>query len=369
MPEQFQPLARPRISFSRFAFYFITLAALVLIYLKFSEVKLIKDIFLRSNLFWLIGVIATQVISYYFVALNYRDVLRVKNLEVGVKELFPVTFVIQFLNQALPSAGISGQAFFIQYLKKFGLSVAEGIGRAILELTTLYMAFGIFFIASAAMMLRGGILDRSPEAAYFIYAFSFFAAIAISLFFVLQRRKRGRLARWIINKLHRYFENRNKTKKEKGASGNGTNGNHVSHVAMIFDQFKQTLNAGELKKRARPFWLAFFWQCMILLANIVTLYFLSFAVDSEISFIVAFIAFTLTKFLSMISFIPGALGIFEGGMTLILISFGVPAEPAFAMTLLLRAFSFWFPMPVGWILYRWILHRQELEHPYESSGT
>lgn len=367
MSDQFQPLTRPRINLRRFAFYFITLAVLVLIYLKFSEVALIKDLFLRSNLFWLAGVIITQVISYYFVALNYRDVLRVKDLEVGVRELFTVTFVIQFLNQALPSAGISGQAFFIQYLKKFGLTVAEGIGRAILELTTLYMAFGVFFIASAIMMLRGGVLDNRPEAVYFIYAFSFFAVIAVALFFVLQRRKRGRMARWIINKLHRYFENKKKKNKNNGDGEDNTN--HASHVAMIFDQFKQTLNVGELKKKAKPFWLAFFWQCMILLANVVTLYFLSFAVDSKITFAVAFITFTLTKFLSMVSFIPGALGVFEGGMTLILISFSVPAEPAFAMTLLLRAFSFWFPMPVGWVLYKWFLHRQELENPYEDQSV
>ena len=365
---EFQPLSRPRISLSRFAFYFITLAALVLIYLKFSEVKLIKDLFLRSNLFWLIGVIITQVISYYFIALNYRDVLRVKDLEVGVKELFPVTFVIQFLNQALPSAGLSGQVFFVQYLKKFGLTVAEGIGRAILELTTLYMAFGVFFIASAVMMLRGGIVDSHPEAIYFIYAFSFFAVVAFALFFVLQRRKRGPMARWIINKLHRYFENKKK-KGQKNGNDAENNSNHASHVTMIFDQFKQTLNIGELKKRAGPFWSAFFWQCAILLASVCTLYFLSFAVDYKISFAVAFITFTLTKFLSMISFIPGALGVFEGGMTLILVSFGVPAEQAFAMTLLLRAFSFWFPMPVGWILYRWYLHRQELENPYEGLQT
>lgn len=363
---EFQPLSRPRISFSRFAFYFITLAVLVLIYLKFSEVQLIKDLFLRSNLFWLVGVIITQTVSYYFVALNYRDVLRVKDLNVPVKELFPITFVIQFLNQALPSAGISGQAFFIQYLKKFGLNLAEGIGRAILELATLYMAFGVFFIFSAAMMLRGGIFNARPEAVYFIYAFSFFAVIAVSLFFVFQRRKRGRLARWIINKLHQYFESPRRTTKKKQYINESANGSHASHVAMIFDQFKQTLNIGELRKRGRSFWLAFFWQCMVLLASVITLFFLSFAIDFRISFSVAFITFTLTKFLSMVSFVPGALGVFEGGMTLILISFGVPAEPAFAMTLLLRAFTFWFPMPVGWILYRWLLHRQELENPYEG---
>lgn len=359
---EFAPLSKPRINLHRFAFYFITLAALVLIYLKFSEVRLIRDLFLRSNFFWLVGVIVTQVISYYFVALNYRDVLRVKDLEVGIKELFPATFVIQFLNQALPSAGFSGQVFFVQYLKKFGLTVAEGIGRAILELATLYMAFGVFFITSAVLMLRNGILDKHPEASYFIYAFIFFAVITLSLFFALQKRGRGRIARWMISKMHGYFENR--VKKKNGNKNSAAE--HTGHVATIIDQFKQTFNIGELNKRRVPFWLAFLWQNLILLASVFTLYFLSFAVDSKISFSVAFIAFTLTKFLSMVAFVPGGLGVFEGGMTLILITFGVPAEPAFAMTLLLRAVSFWLPMPVGWILYRWYLHRYELEHPYED---
>lgn len=357
MSEAFQPLARPRLSLHRFIFYFITLAVLVVIYLKFSELKLIGDAFGKSYSLWLVGILATQAVSYYFVALNYRDVLRVKDLDVSLKELFPVTFVIQFLNQALPSAGLSGQVFFVQYLKKFGLTVAEGIGRAILELMTLYMAFGVFFIASAVIMLKTGIVGQHPEAKYFIYVFSFFAVIGLGLFFFLQKRGRSRFAKWIINWLHRKFETKSKNKNGR---------NHVSHVAMIFDQFKKTVNYYELKKRDKPFWLAFLWQNMILLANVFTLYFLAFALDFKLTFAASFITFTLMKFVSMVSFVPGALGVFEGGMTLILITFGVPAEPAFAATLLFRAFTFWLPMPVGWILYRWYLHKHELEHPYEN---
>jgi len=359
---KFSPLAKPRLSLRRFLFYFITLAALILIYLKISEFQLIKEVFLRSNFLWLFSIVMIQVLSYYFTALNYRDVLRVKDLDVRVKELFPITFVIQFLNQALPSAGFSGQVFFVQYLKKFGLSVAEGIGRAILELTTLYMAFGAFFIISAVTLIQGGMVEKRPEALYFIYGFSFFAVIAISLFIVFQKRGRGRIERWMIDKLHRYFERRNAKKKKIDGKERS---DHTEHVAMIFSQFKNTLNLGVLRRHGRAFWLAFLWQSMILFVSVLTLYFLSFAIDYKISFSVAFITFTLTKFLSMVAFVPGALGVFEGGMTLILVSFGVPVGPALAMTLLLRAFTFWFPMPVGWILYRYYLHRQELENPYE----
>lgn len=364
--EQFQPLSRPRISLSRFAFYFITLAVLILIYIKFSEVKLIRDVFLRSNYFWLFGIVIVQIASYYFLALNYRDVLRVKDLDVPIKELFPVTFVIQFLNQALPSAGFSGQAFFVQYLKKFGISIVEGIGRAILELVTLYMGFGTFFIISAVIIFKGGFFNNRPEVTVLIYGFSFLAVISLSIFFMLQKKGRGRMAKWVINKLHAYFENRNRKKirNKEVLTGGGLN-NHAQHVAMIYEQFKDNLNIRALDKHKTAFWLAYLWQDLIMLANILTLYFLSFAVGSKISFVAAFITFTLVKFVSMVSFVPGALGVFEGGMTLILISLGVGAEPAFAMTLLLRAFTFWLPMPVGWVLYRWYIHRQELESPQE----
>ena len=358
---EFQPLSRPRLSLSRFAFYFITLAALVLIYLRFSEVRLIKDIFLRSNQLWLLGIIIVQVFSYYFLALNYRDVLRIKDLEVGIKELFPVTFVIQFLNQALPSAGLSGQAFFVQYLKKFGLSVAEGIGRAILELTSLYMGFGTFFIISAVMIFKGHHLNNRPEIIYVIYGFSFIAVLLLSVFFMLQKRGRGKIAKWTIDKMHSYFEKRNRQKKKDGLETHSNN--HAEHVATIYQQFKSSLEIGVLERHKKSFWMAYLWQNLIMLANIMSLYFLSFAVGFPITIVMAFIAFTLTKFVAMVSFVPGALGVFEGGMTLILISFGVPAESAFAMTLLLRALTFWLPMPVGWILYRYILHRQELETP------
>ncbi len=350
-----EDLIRPRISLRRFLFYFVTLAALVLIYLKFSEIRLLKEVFLRSNLAWLAAIIVTQVLSYYSLALNYRDVLRVKDLEVGVSKLFPITFVIQFLNQALPSATISGQAFFVHYLRKYGLTLAEGIGRAVVELLTLYVAFGVFFLVASIAIFRSGVWAVHPELAYFIYVFLFISVTLSAVFLTLQRRRRGRLVQWVVNRLHRYFED----------AGRGND--HSRHVAMIFDQLRDNVNIGELAKRKSAFWAACFWQGMVLFFNVLTLYFISFAIGFPISFSVAFITFTLTKFVSMIAFVPGAFGVFEGGMTLILVSFAVSASVAFAMTLLFRAFTFWFPMPVGWLLYRWYLHRQELENPYQNS--
>lgn len=335
-------------------FYFITLAVLVIIYLEFSEIKLISSIFAASSIIWLSAIIVVQLFVYYFQALNYRDVLRIKDLEVKPKELYPMSFVVQFLNQALPSAGLSGQVFFIQYLKKYGLGLSEGIGRAFLEIMTLWMAIGSFFIASSVIILKGGAIANVSELRILIYTFVFLTVIAISVFFLTQRRKRSKLAHWIVDRFHRYFEKRKEDK-------NGKIIDHSQHVQMIFDQFKSSLNFNFLKKKAKNFWMAFFWQCMIILAHIITLYFISFAIGHPIGFRLAFIVFSLVRFIASVAFIPGAIGIFEGSMTLILMTFGVAAGPALAMTLLLRAFTFWFPMPVGWALYRWYFWNSKLE--------
>ena len=349
----------PRINLRQFLFYFITLAVLVIIYLRFSELKLIGSIFIGSSLGWLAAIILIQLFVYYFQALNYRDVLRIKDLEVKPGELYPMSFVVQFLNQALPSAGLSGQVFFIQYLKKYGLSVAEGMGRAFIEIMTLWMAIGSFFIASSVIILKGGAIANVPQLRYVIYAFIFLAVIVISIFFLIQRRKRSGIARWVTNWLHRHFEKREKLKDSEATD-------HSKHVETIFDQFRDSLKIKTLRRKERSFWMAFFWQCMIIFAHITTLYFISFAIGHPIGFRLAFIVFSLVRFISSIAFVPGSLGIFEGSMTLILISFGVPAGPALAMTLLLRAFTFWFPMPVGWALYRWYFLQYKFENLYNE---
>ncbi len=358
MNNKFWYYSIPKINIGRFLFYFITLAALAVIYLKFSELKLIGSLFAASNYLWLSAIIIIQFFVYYFQALNYHYVLKIKDLEVQPKELYPMSFVVQFLNQALPTAGLSGQVFFIQYLRKYGLTVPEGIGRAFLEVMTLWMAVGSFFIASSVIILRGGAIADVPELRYVIYFFAFLAVIAVSVFFLIQRRKRSGISKWIINWFHRNFERRRKLKDGKIVD-------HSEHVEMIFDQLKSSINFRFLQTRVKSFWLAFLWQCMIILANIITLYLISFAIGHPISFLLAFIIFSLVRFIQMVSFVPGALGVFEGSMVLILISFGVAASPALAMTLLLRAFTFWFPMPIGWAIYRWYSLQYKFENFYD----
>lgn len=323
-------------SYRRLIFYLITIAAIILVYLKFSELQLIQQFFHQSNWRYLAAILAIQFCNYFFQAVNYRAVLRIKGLSVGVWELFPISFVVQFISQAVPTAGISGQIFFISYLKKYSLTLAEGIGRAILEVATLYVAYIAYFLISLILVFRSGIASREPRIEYFIYGVIAFSAVIITIFLLSQKRKKGQPSHWLIERLVRLIKR---------------NSFINTHFEMVKGQFQQTLSMANLRRNKTLFMLACFWQLVILLTHVLTLYVVAIAIGHPIAFAACFIAFTFSKFLSMISVVPGAPGIFEGAMTLILIAFGVDKSVALAATLLMRAFTFWLAMPIGWILY------------------
>jgi uncharacterized protein (TIRG00374 family) len=81
--------------------------------------------------------------------------------------------------------------------------------------------------------------------------------------------------------------------------------------------------------------------------DIFCLYFsiLGFGYHPHLSIII--FAYAVSKILSLLSFIPGGLGVMEASLSLILIGFGVPASNALAGVLIFRLISFWLPVPIG----------------------
>lgn len=357
-------MASSRFNFKKIVFYIATLSVLILVFLKFSELKLIGSIFNGTNYHWLIVLLIVQVLMYYSQAFNYKYVLKIKDYEVPSHELFLISIVSQFANQALPMAGLSGQVFFIQYLKKYGIPVAEAFGRALIEIMTLYMTMGLFFIISSIVVFPAGVAEKLPEVKIVIYIFAFIAALCLLIYVFINRGKRGSLINWFLGKLHYYFEE----KKKKSKNNSGEIIDHSKHVQIIIDLFKTNLNIRFLDKKKKDFWLAFVWYNIFFLCHVITLYAASWAVDFPITFGMAFVIFSFVKFVSMLSFIPGSIGIFEGSMSLMLAALGVPLEAALAMTLIMRALTFWLPLLVGWFLYKFYFKNLEFSNPYTELG-
>jgi len=249
--------------------------------------------------------------------------------------------VVQFINQIVKSSSIYGQAFFVYFLQKYKVPIPEAIGRAILEITTMFMAFGTFLVISVMLMGRQGIFVNHPETLIIVYVFLGMAVFWVGLFFVLQRKTvtEGRVIKWLSKKFYNY------------------------HVGSFFEQLKTSLNIKTLRKKGYVFWAAYLWQNLSFLANVFTVFFAARAIGIEISFVVAFITFSLARFSAAVATVPGGIGVYETISTLSLVAFGLDAGAALAISLVTRAFTFWLPIPIGWMIYQVMAKRIE-----ESKG-
>jgi hypothetical protein len=79
------------------------------------------------------------------------------------------------------------------------------------------------------------------------------------------------------------------------------------------------------------------------------------------------LAYALAQLASNVPLIPGALGIAEGSLAVVLISAGVPAADALAAALIYRFVSYWLQLPVGWVMWA-ALRRGEEEALDPSDG-
>jgi uncharacterized protein (TIRG00374 family) len=74
-----------------------------------------------------------------------------------------------------------------------------------------------------------------------------------------------------------------------------------------------------------------------------------YAIDAKPNPWLVLLAFVAASALGMIPITPGGLGFVEAGLTATLALAGIDAGPAALATLIFRLFSFWLPLPVGFV--------------------
>lgn len=344
-------LIQLKISRKRMFFYIITLLGLTIVYIKLDEVKSIQELFISANGYWLIAAGVTQLLYYYFMALNYHVLLQIKEYDLPINKIFPLTIISQFFSTIVPSGGISGQIYFIYYLGRKGLSIADGISRMILESLILFLAIGVTVIASVGLMFKNGVFRHNIELMIFVYVFIFLALFFIVLFIYIQKKiegERSQFFTWIADNFNSSAHKMGLWKPKNSETLEEQKG----HLDIFVQELKKNVNISYLRKHGKEFWLAFFWQITSLCSQVFVFYFVALAIETQITLETAFITAMLTKFIHMISIVPGSIGVSEFVSTVLLASLGVAIAPALAIALIARAFTFWLPMPLGWVLYQ-----------------
>jgi uncharacterized protein (TIRG00374 family) len=314
-------------------FYIIAFILVIFCIRYFSTIDDDIKLFQRVRPLWLLVALAAQAGTYFFNALAFRVLLRAyTNKSVfSVRELFEISIVTLFLNQTIPSAGWSGKAFFSKELIKKGIPPEESISLMFIELMTFYIAM----ILMICLMFFAGVFFNFPKFFFLIFLFGIFIFSILGTFMVIASKRK------VLEYLFR---------KIKG----------IGFIRRQLEKYEKMLEGSEIDRSKNLLYIIFAKKSLFIRAILcgmgvvfcdsLTIYALFFGFSVPVNFIIVIAGYVLTQIITLIPILPGALLVFEGGMTFFFTHLGVPLEAAATVTLLYRCLSFWLPIPLGFFL-------------------
>ncbi|AEV99587.1 hypothetical protein A4D02_27490 [Niastella koreensis] len=331
-----------------FAMFLIIATILVIIY--FPEIKKELALLKKVKPFWLFTALLGQLLTYVFTAIVYLALLKVYKLPQlpHITALFKAAIISLFFNQTLPSAGISGNTYFFQFLARYRISKNKIISLILGELLIFYAAMETIIVTLLIICL---FTYRVQHA----FTSTLTAGMIVYLVFACMVVLAGK-----NNMLHRLYAKAMKLRLIRKIS------NCLAGKMPVELLPAKEIQLREIVKHHKPdLAKAFFFQFLVVAADGFTLYVIFLGLGLQVSPFIILIAFICTKIISILPFLPGALVLYESSLSFFLSSTGIPVGAAIIATLVYRLLSFWLPMPVGAFLYRkWIISHPPADHDY-----
>lgn len=339
--------AKKRLSFSGIVFYFLLIILAVFAFFHFTELQKFLLLLEKINPLWFIPAFLCQMLTYTFVANIFHSFLNELNYKSAISRwnLFKLSIVNLFLNQAIPIGGLSGQGYSIYFFQKRKLPAHIGLIVTILEAFTYYITHFLFAVFVTLFL----IFRLKEKFSGILVGISFLGMLVFLflgvLFLILGNKKtavsivhkstRSRWLNFILRKLNLEFAEKD----------------------ILLDQWEGPWEF--IKSKKKDLIKPLFFQAMVILADTFTAFFLFYGFGFHPNFLIILVSMVLTKIIAAISISPGALVFFEGAMVLFYTSFNIPLQLAIMVTILFRALSFWLPMPFGLFLYKHLSKNQD----------
>lgn len=304
-----------------------TLAGLVLVVAHFAEERAFLLLLQHSQPAWLLWALALQSLTYVAQAQVWRAVLR----RVGQLVPFGLTCRLSlaklFVDQALPSLGVSGSIVVAQTLERRGVPRAAVMTAVAVDSASYFVGYAVNLALAMVLLAAEGEARPLLVAAGVVFTVCWGALAATVL--GLGGRVPGRWMQRVVR---------------------------MPGVGRIVDVLAQA--SREVLHDPRVILRTTLLQLLITASDAATLWTLLRAVGTEASPAAVYASFVVASVLRSVGLLPGGLGTFEAGSVGALTLAGVPVAAALSATLMFRVLSFWLPMIPGLLLTRGLGPRQ-----------
>lgn len=298
------------------------LAAVVGLALHFSDAESFAALLPQIEPLWFAAAVLAQILTYVAQGQIFRSVLMAGNQHLSLWKAAKLSLMKLFVDQALPSSGISGAFAVVASFMRQGFTKPVVLACLVLDLSGYFLAYVLSVgVALLVLMFQG---HATTTITTLCLAF-----IAVSLALAVLAPKlvgNGRLAAHVPGQGFAIIR--------KG-------------ISLITGADKQLVGSRGLLGRVTLLELA------IILLDSATFWLLVLALGVLANPVGLFAGFMLASMLRSVGLVPGGLGAFEAAAVVSLRWVGVDLAVALSATLLFRGLTFWLPMLPGlWLVRR-----------------
>ncbi len=293
----------------------VLLGAVVAVALRFSEAQEFVHLAERAQPWWFLLALALQAATYLAQGQIWRGVARAAKWTLSIRTAYQLSLAKLFVDQALPSAGISGTVVITRSLAARGMPRAAVSAVVIISTASHYAAYTL----SLGVALLITLMHHQANA--FIELVSILFMLFSGVVMVVVVALSG----------HNVFIHQ-----------------RLAHFRPLSVILKLLADADpRLARDPRLLRDATAYQLANVLLDAATIWVLILALGVTASPSGVFASFMISSLFRTVGILPGGLGMFEAASVLTLKILGIPLPVALSATLLFRGLSFWLPMLPG----------------------
>jgi len=293
------------------------IAAQVVFVVKLSVERAFVRMLERANPWWLVVAFALQLLTYASSGAIWSFITRRTGGALSIGAALGLSVTKLFVDQSLPSGGLSGAAVVAGALERRGIARPIAYATLIADAVGYYAAY---ILALATALLIAGVQGHASTVIVVPAAlFGSFAAAVIVVLIVFAGRSSGARAPTRIPFLRR--------------------------ALLVIRRADR-----DVVRDRRNLLAATLLEIAIIVLDATTTWTLIRALGFEAPFLGVYAAFLVASLFRTISITPAGLGAFEAVSVITLEAIGVPLAVALSATLLFRGLSFWLPMLPGLVL-------------------
>ncbi len=325
-------------------FTFVLLGAAI--YLMRHDIIHVFEDLSRINAIVLLLLIPLQFENFVAYAHLYQEFLRILGNKQPFKRMMHVAMELNFVNHVFPSGGVSGFSYFAARLRPHGVTTAQATLTQSMRFVLVFADFVILLFIGLFFLALGGSASNMTILLTCTLAFSVVFAIIVGTYVVSDESRIHTFSQGatkVVNKLLHFFRRKHpETIKLKRVEKTFTELH--GHYKLLRSNFS------ELRK-------PFFYANVANITELATIYTVYIAYGQFVNPGAVIIAYAIANFAGLVAVLPGGIGIYEGLMTLVMVSAGVPAALSLSVTIMYRVLTMGLSLPIGYYYYNRAIKR------------